>query len=304
MAVKVTLRNINLKVKPMVTKDKYYDSFRNQGYQVAKLMTIPLWQIDAFCSEPFSGNPAAVCILDKPREDSWLQAVAAEMNLSETAFLQKRSNDDANTYDLRWFTPVAEVDLCGHATLASAHTLGENHDFDSQTALRFHTKSGWLTATRQSQSIQLDFPADFVQPTIAPQGLAESLNAELRSVSEGKFDYLIELDSADTVCALEPDFQGLRALKKRGFIVTATSDSAEFDVVSRYFAPAVGIDEDPVTGSAHCTLGPFWSERLGKNELMAYQASKRGGKLKVSVENERVYLTGQAVTIFKGALYV
>jgi PhzF family phenazine biosynthesis protein len=304
MAVKVTLRNINLKVKPMVTKDKYYDSFRNQGYQVAKLMTIPLWQIDAFCSEPFSGNPAAVCILDKPREDSWLQAVAAEMNLSETAFLQKRSNDDANTYDLRWFTPVAEVDLCGHATLASAHTLWENHDFDSQTALRFHTKSGWLTATRQSQSIQLDFPADFVQPTIAPQGLAESLNAELRSVSEGKFDYLIELDSADTVCALEPDFQGLRALKKRGFIVTATSDSAEFDVVSRYFAPAVGIDEDPVTGSAHCTLGPFWSERLGKNELMAYQASKRGGKLKVSVENERVYLTGQAVTIFKGALYV
>ncbi len=267
-------------------------------------MTTPLWQIDAFCSEPFSGNPAAVCMLDKPREDSWLQAVAAEMNLSETAFLQKRSNDDANTYDLRWFTPVAEVDLCGHATLASAHALWEQNDSDIQNTLRFYTKSGWLTATRQPQGITLDFPANPVQLITAPQELAKVLGAGIRSVSENTLDYLIELDSADTVRALKPDFQRLRSLRKRGFIVTAAGDSAEFDFVSRFFAPAIGIDEDPVTGAAHCALGPFWRERLGKNELMAYQASKRGGELKVRVEDERVLLTGQAVTIFKGVLYV
>lgn len=266
-------------------------------------MTIPLWQIDAFCSRPFSGNPAAVCILDKPRDDLWLQAVATEMNLSETAFLQKRQNDDSNTYDLRWFTPVAEVDLCGHATLASAHALWEEVSVTDQEALRFYTKSGWLTATRHPQGIQLDFPADPVRPIATPPELTECLGAEPRSVSEGKFDYLIELDSAENVRILKPDFQRLRVFNKRGYIVTAPSDSAEFDFLSRFFAPALGMDEDPVTGSAHCALGPFWSERLAKNELLAYQASKRGGELKVRVASERVFLTGQAVTVFKGDLY-
>jgi PhzF family phenazine biosynthesis protein len=267
-------------------------------------MTITLWQIDAFCSEPFAGNPAAVCLLDKPREDSWLQAVAAEMNLSETAFLQKRETDDTNAYNLRWFTPVTEVDLCGHATLASAHALWQENHSANQTALRFYTKSGWLTAIRHPHGIQLDFPSDVVRPIIAPQGLAESLGAEPKSVSEGKFDYLIELDSADTLRTLKPNFQGLLALGKRGCIVTAASDSAEFDFVSRFFAPAVGIHEDPVTGSAHCALGPFWRERLGRQELIAFQASPRGGKLQVRVEEDRVHITGQAVTIFQGDLYV
>jgi PhzF family phenazine biosynthesis protein len=256
-------------------------------------MSIDLFQVDAFTDRAFGGNPAAVCLLREAREAAWMQSVAREMNLSETAFLVPRGGG----FDLRWFTPAIEVELCGHATLASAHVLWQAGHLGPQELAHFHTLSGLLTARRRSDGwIELDFPARTAEPVEAPPGLAEALG------SESRYDYLLELPSEAAVRALHPDFARLRTLPVRGVIVTARATSAPFDFVSRFFAPGAGVDEDPVTGSAHCTLGPYWAGRLGKDQLLAYQASERGGVLEVRVAGERVELAGQAVTVLQGQL--
>lgn len=262
-------------------------------------MGIPIFQVDAFTEEPFRGNPAAVCLLSEPREAEWMQAVAAEMNLSETAFVYREQDG----FRLRWFTPAIEVDLCGHATLASAHVLWEVGWLAPEEPARFHSRGGLLVARRRGEEIELDFPALPEEPVEGPAGLADALGAVPAYVGRSTYDFLVELDSEEALRALRPDFARLGALSgTRGFIVTARVTSEEFDFVSRYFAPAAGIDEDPVTGSAHCCLGPFWGRRLGKEELVAYQASARGGVVRVRLRGERVSLGGQAVTVMRGEL--
>jgi PhzF family phenazine biosynthesis protein len=263
-------------------------------------MGVQIYQVDAFTAEPFAGNPAGVCILEAPREDGWMLEVAAEMNLSETAFLRRRGRE----FDLRWFTPAVEVDLCGHATLASAHVLWETGILDARATARFETRSGLLTATRRNAEIELDFPATPDAPAEAPPGLIAALGVEPDYVGKSAFDYLVHVASENEVLAAAPDFARLGRLTARGVIVTSAASRAGYDFVSRFFAPAVGIDEDPVTGSAHCCLGPFWSRRLGKAELMAYQASTRGGTIRVTVAGDRVRLGGRAVTILRGELAV
>lgn len=261
-------------------------------------MPIEIFTIDAFAEQPFQGNPAAVCFLPEARDDAFMQAVAREMNLSETAFLVAR--DDG--YSLRWFTPAVEIDLCGHATLASAHALWQSGRLPATETARFHTRSGELLANRRDDHIELDFPATAPAPCAAPNGLESALGARACWLGKSRFDYLVELDSEAAVRDLDPDFAGLRRLGVRGVMVTARAQGQEFDFVSRYFAPGSGIDEDPVTGSAHCALAPFWSERLGKTRMTAYQASARGGVVGVRLAGERVYLTGRAVTILRGHL--
>ena len=265
-------------------------------------MTQPIVQVDAFTSNPFAGNPAAVCILPAPRDADWMQRVAREMNLSETAFLHPRTGGPDQEFDLRWFTPTVEVDLCGHATLASAHALWESGRLGPTDTARFHTRSGLLTALRRGEWIELDFPATPDQPAEAPPGLLEALGVSARYVGKSRFDYIVELDEERAVRAVRPDFARLRALPARGAIVTSRASDDGVDFVSRYFAPAFGIDEDPVTGSTHCCLGPFWSARLGKQTFVAHQVSDRGGVLKVTVEGDRVRLGGQAVTVLRGEL--
>jgi PhzF family phenazine biosynthesis protein len=258
-----------------------------------------LLQIDAFASAAFTGNPAAVCFLDEARGDDWMQHIAAEMNLAETAFLEKR--DDG--WSLRWFTPAVEVDLCGHATLASAHALWQEGLLGRDETARFHTRSGLLTAKTTGEWIELDFPSTPASPVEAPAGLLDALGAPTRFVGQTPFDYLVEVDSEDAVRALRPDLKMLGRFSARGAIVTARGTKG-YDFISRFFAPAAGIDEDPVTGSAHCALAPYWAERLGKQEMLAYQASPRGGVVRVRLEGDRVRLGGQAVTIFRGELAV
>lgn len=257
-----------------------------------------IYQVDAFTGKPFAGNPAAVCLLEEPRDEVWMQNVAREMNLSETAFLQRREDG----FDLRWFTPAAEVELCGHATLASAHTLWEVGELGPEEQARFHTLSGLLTAERRGEWIEMDFPATPDEPASALPGLLEALGVEPRYVGRNVFDFLVEVGSEDAVLEARPDFGLLKTLPVRGVMVTSVADAGEYDFVSRFFAPAVGIDEDPVTGSAHCCLGPYWSRRLAKTEFLAYQASKRGGVVKVRLEGDRVLLGGQAVTVMRGEL--
>jgi len=261
-------------------------------------MGIPILQIDAFTDKPFAGNPAAVCILSKPRDAGWMQQVAAEMNLSETAFLHRGDNG----FNLRWFTPAVEVDLCGHATLASAHALWETGRLRPEEEVRFHTRSGLLTARRAGDWIELDFPAEPAFRIVSPPELVAALGFSPEYIGKNRFDYIVELDSETTLRNLRPDFALLGEATDRGVIVTSPSDSAEYDFVSRFFAPAVGIDEDPVTGSAHCCLAPFWRERLNKDELTAYQTSRRGGVVRMSMRGNRVLLGGQAVTVFHGEL--
>jgi PhzF family phenazine biosynthesis protein len=255
-------------------------------------------QVDAFTDRPFAGNPAGVCVLPAPRDERWMQDVAREMNLSETAFLQPE--DDG--YRLRWFTPAVEVDLCGHATLASAHVLWEDGHLPRGRQARFHTKSGLLTANARDGWIELDFPATPAAPATAPAGLAEALHATPRWVGRSKFDYLLEVDSEDTVRRLQPEFATLAGVEARGIIVTSRASTPGYDFVSRFFAPRAGVDEDPVTGSAHCALAPFWSERLRKTDMTAYQASQRGGVVRVRLAGGRVVLGGQAVTVLRGEL--
>ena len=242
-------------------------------------MTIPISVVDAFTSEPFKGNPAAVCLLERQADDSWMQRVAAEMNLSETAFLLKERDGE---YSLRWFTPKTEVDLCGHATLASAHFLWENGLLPENSAASFHSRSGLLTAQRSEAGITLDFPAEPVVPVTAPEPLIQGLGLIPRYVGRNRMDFLVEVDSDSTIRSLRPDYAQLSLLQARGVIVTSRGDAAgaggdRFDFVSRAFFPAVGVDEDPVTGSAHCALAPYWQRRLRKQTMHAYQASERGG---------------------------
>lgn len=234
-------------------------------------MAIPFFQVDAFSDRPFGGNPAAVCILETPGEASWMQRVAAENNLAETAFLDRREDG----FGLRWFTPAIEVALCGHATLASAHVLWTEGYVPADRQIRFHTLSGALTTVQRGSAIELDFPSQNEEPTAPPPGLLAGLKiAEPLYIGRNQFDYLVQVDSADELRCLSPDFHLLRQVETRGVIVTSESDRAEFDFLSRFFAPACGIDEDPVTGSAHCCLGPYWQQRLGKAQLTGFQASK------------------------------
>jgi PhzF family phenazine biosynthesis protein len=258
-----------------------------------------LLQIDAFTSTPFRGNPAAVCLLDRERDARWMQDVAAEMNLSETAFLLPR--DDGHS--LRWFTPAVEVSLCGHATLASAHALWEEQILTPDETARFHTKSGLLTARRAGGRIELDFPATREERADAPEGLLEALGVtDPVYVGRNKFDYLVEVASEEIVRSLDPDHPRLRKIPVRGIIVTSRASTTDADFVSRFFAPGSGVDEDPVTGSAHCCLTPYWSARLGRTEMTAFQASARGGFVHVRLDGERVKLGGNAVTVLRGEL--
>lgn len=261
-------------------------------------MGLRIVQVDAFTATPFAGNPAAVCMLPEPREDRWLQQVAREMNLSETAFLLRHPDG----FTLRWFTPTTEVELCGHATLASAHVLWEDGHLPALETARFHTLSGLLTATRAGEWIELDFPAVPVEATTPPAGLAAALGVSPVYVGQGQAKLLVQVATEEQVRALQPDFTALKKLPARGVMVTSRSTNPQFDFVSRYFAPQVGIDEDPVTGSAHCCLGPFWAAQLQKENLTAYQASARGGVVQVRLAGDRVYLGGQAVTVFRGEL--
>jgi PhzF family phenazine biosynthesis protein len=261
-------------------------------------MTLRITQVDSFTNRPFAGNPAGVCILPRAADEPWMLKVAGEMNLAETAFLVPQRDG----YDLRWFTPTVEVDLCGHATLASAHVLWEDGHLKPDAQARFHTKSGLLTAERREPWIELDFPATPAAPADAPPELHVALGAKPRFVGLSKFDYLVELDNESAVRTLDPDLAAIARVPARGVIVTAHADKGKYDFVSRFFAPQSGVPEDPVTGSAHCALAPYWSAKLGKNELMAYQASVRGGEIKLRLEGNRVRLGGQAVTVLRGEL--
>jgi PhzF family phenazine biosynthesis protein len=262
------------------------------------IMALTITQIDTFTDRPFAGNPAAVCLLGEPPVDSWMQLLAREMNLSETAFLLPRDGG----FGLRWFTPTVEVDLCGHATLASAHFLWEQGHLPANQPARFHTRSGLLTAEKQGTWIEMDFPATPAEPDASAEVLESALRVKAIFVGRTRFDYVVEADSEETIRAIKPDFEGLRRLEARGVIVTSRASGSDYDFVSRFFAPAFGIDEDPVTGSAHCCLGPFWKERLGRDNLVGFQASARGGFVRTRCVGDRVRISGQAVTVLRGEL--
>jgi len=255
-------------------------------------------QVDAFTDTPFGGNPAAVCLLAEPADARWMQQVAREMNLAETAFLHKQEDG----FHLRWFTPAVEVDIYPPLTLSSTHVLWEEGHLRPGEHARFSTRSGRLSATRQGAWIELDFPATPATPTDAPAELAQALGVEFAYVGKNQFDYLVEVDSEERLRALKPDMNLLERVPVRGVIVTSQSASPEYDFVSRFFAPRAGINEDPATGSSHCTLAPFWVQRLGKSEMAAYQASPRGGVLRVRMNGERVCIGGQAITVLRGEL--
>jgi PhzF family phenazine biosynthesis protein len=257
-------------------------------------------QVDAFTSMPYRGNPAAVCVLAEPQSDEWMQLVAREMNLSETAFLVEREDG----YNLRWFTPTTEVPLCGHATLASAHVLWTEGHLAEDKPARFQTKSGLLIAKRQGEWIELDFPANFSEVTTTPPQLEQALGVSVKTTLHNSLGYLVEVEAANAVRQLEPNFSLLKTLPVQNVIVTSLAEKdSEDDFISRFFAPGLGIDEDPVTGAAHCCLAPFWRDRLDKDELLAYQASLRGGTVKIRYSGgDRVYLSGQAVTVMRGEL--
>jgi PhzF family phenazine biosynthesis protein len=261
-------------------------------------MGLTIVQVDAFTNIPFTGNPAAVCVLPEPREERWMQNVAREMNLSETAFLLRQTDG----FNLRWFTPAVEVDLCGHATLASAHILWESGHLKQNEQARFHTRSGLLTAERQGEWIELNFPATREEPAEAPSDLLQALGTTATYIGKNRFDYLVEVASEDAVRNITPNFSLLATVPARGLIVTSRATSPGYDFVSRFFGPQVGVNEDPVTGSAHCCLAPYWSKKLGKDEMVGYQASARGGIVRVRISGDRVYLGGQAVTVLRGEL--
>lgn len=257
-----------------------------------------LYVVDAFTNQPFAGNPAAVCLLESPADERWMQQVAREMNLSETCFLVPIDEG----YALRWFTPATEVRLCGHATLASAFTLWETGVLASDAAARFQTLSGWLTCRRAGNWIEMDFPAQRVSPREAPTGLLPALDVDPLWLGANGMDYLVEVANAAVLRALQPNFSLLATVQARGVIVTCRSDSPDFDFLSRFFAPAAGVNEDPVTGSAHCALGPYWEGKLGRAAFTAFQASPRGGVVKLAVRGDRVLLSGQAVMMSRVSL--
>ena len=261
-------------------------------------MSLSITQVDAFTDRPFAGNPAAVCLLPAAAETKWMQDVAREMNLSETAFLVPQRDG----FDLRWLTPAVEVDLCGHATLASAHVLWAEGHLAPGTQARFHTRSGLLTADRRGEWIEMDFPATRAEPATAPAGLAAAIGVTPRFVGRSRFDYLLEVDGEEIVRGCKPDFGALARVDARGVIVTSRAAASSYDFVSRFFAPRAGVNEDPVTGSAHCALAPHWTAQLGRPELVGYQASARGGTVRVRLQGDRVILGGQAVTVLRGEL--
>ncbi len=263
-----------------------------------------IYQVDAFTDQPFKGNPAAVCVLDQDRPDAWMMALAQEMNLSETAFVRRRETG----FDLRWFTPKKEVSLCGHATLATAHILWQDQYLAPTEQARFNTQSGLLTAKKDGTWIELDFPARFVVAAEENLGLNQALGLVAKSTNKSATTqgnlYLLEVESEEIVKAVSPDFGAVAATGARGVIVTSRAHAPEYDFVSRYFAPAVGINEDPVTGSAHCYLATYWGNKLNKQALVGFQASARIGIINCCWQGERVLLRGQAITIFKGELVV
>lgn len=266
-------------------------------------MTTRVWQVDAFTADPFGGNPAAVVLPDHGIDQRWLQRVAGEMNLSETAFVWP----DGPVFRLRWFTPLVEVELCGHATLAAAHVLWEEGILEPADAALFDTISGRLAASRLGDGIEMDFPAEPPEPCEPLPGLLAALgDPRFEAVARNRFDVLVELASEDAVRTLKPDFERLGAVPLRGTCVTAPAGpelmAEGVDFVSRFFAPAVGVNEDPVTGSAHCCLGPWWAGRLGTPDLVGRQLSERGGTVGVRVRGDRVLLAGRAVTVLKGEL--
>lgn len=261
-------------------------------------MARPIFVVDAFTDQPYRGNPAAICLLDRPAEAAWMQRVAAEMNHSETAFLWPRPDG----FQLKWYTPKIEIDLCGHATLASAHVLWEEQRVHSEETIRFHTKSGVLTAAKRGNWIEMDFPAEPVAEATIPPALAEAFGTTFRYVGLNRLDYLVEVANEATLRALKPDQAMLAILPVRGVILTSKSAKPEYDYVCRFFAPLAGVAEDPVTGSAQCALGPYWAQKLDKPELVGYQASQRGGVLRVRMAGKRIALGGQAVSVLRGEL--
>ena len=259
---------------------------------------LPVLQIDAFADKPFTGNPAAVCLPDTEPPADWMQRVATEMNLSETAFVWPSGDG----FGLRWFTPVDEVDLCGHATLASAHALWETRRLNNDKPAIFQTRSGTLTARQNNQLIEMDFPAEPAVECAPPDDLAKPLGSEILWCGQNRMDILVQIANEQAIRNLAPDLSCLARLGTRGVIVTAISENGPADFVSRFFCPSLGIDEDPVTGSAHCCLAPFWAERIGCNELVGFQASRRGGFVRCTLAGDRVLLGGQAVTILSGEM--
>lgn len=261
-------------------------------------MPVPITVVDAFTDQPFAGNPAGVCILDQDRDKHWMQLVAREMNHAETAFNLIRPDHVA----LRWFTPSTEVDLCGHATLGSAHVLWESGRIPAAQTIKFRTRSGVLTALKDGDWIVLDFPALNPEWADVPPGLADALGAKIVSAAKSRFDLLVELESETAVRELKPDLAQVALQPHRGVIVTAAASDEHVDFVSRFFAPQSGVPEDPVTGSAHCVLAPFWGERLGLTKMTGKQVSERGGIVRVEVLGDRVHLAGRAVTTLRGEL--
>lgn len=263
-------------------------------------MAIEIYQADAFTDKPFGGNPAGVCLLPGPADEEWMQKVARDMNVAETAFLYAEKGG----YSLRWFTPTVEVELCGHATLASAHVLWETGRVPRTQGIEFYTLSGTLTAEMNGGMIELDFPSEPESKADAPPALLKSLGVKPLYVGKNRFDYIVEAGSEKEVRALSPDFALLGTIPVRGVMVTSASDDPKYDFVARFFGPASGINEDPATGSAYCCLGPYWEKKTGKSEFLACQASERGGVIGVRVLGKRVKLLGNAVTVFKGQMCV
>lgn len=258
-----------------------------------------IYQVDAFTSTPFSGNPAGVVPLQESYSDPLLLSIAWEINCSETAYYTKMKD---GAFSLRWFTPVAEVELCGHATIATAHILWETGEVMHRAPITFRTLSGELLARWHDDWIIIDFPAERETAVETPPLLTRALGVQPLYVGKNRFDYLVELESEEAVRACQPDSILLRQLPCRGVCITSRSSSGEFDFLSRFFAPSLNIIEDPVTGSAHCCLGPYWQRKLGKDSLIAFQASPRGGVVKMTMQGDRVLLGGQAVTVLRGEM--
>lgn len=269
-------------------------------------MALPIYVVDSFTNKPFGGNPAGVCFLETPRPDDWLQAVAAEINHTATAFVIPGNDGSEGDYDLRWFTATTELTLCGHGTIAAAHLLWETGRVPLNQSIRFHTqKGGILQSSRNGENMMIDLPATPANPIPVPAGLIEALNgAKVLFTGQNQMDYLVELENEAAVRNLQPDMALIKKLPVRGVVVTAQATTPGLDFVSRFFAPSIGFNEDSVTGSSHTALGPYWQVKLGKSSFVAYQASKRGGTVPLTVEGNRVLLGGQAVTIWQGELLV
>jgi PhzF family phenazine biosynthesis protein len=263
-------------------------------------MSAQIFQVDSFTNHPFAGNPAGVCLLERAAAEDWMQKFAAEMNLSETAFLVPRDR----RFDLRWFTPTTEVELCGHATLASAHILWETGVLAADSPAIFETLSGTLTAVKLHENIKLDFPSKPPESVASDPGISSALAVDALFIGKSNLDYFIEIKSESQLRSLQPDLSALKKLDLRGVIVTALSNEPQYDFISRFFAPGAGINEDPVTGSAHCCLAPYWGQKLGKSKMLGYQASLRGGAVQVELQGDRVQLGGEAVTVFSGTLNI